>query len=196
MIDTLEQIKPLLVFDSEDDFYFLQILQRKKENELLTANSHVIKNYYITSLDHLDIVYEEIIKLCKMFNARASLRLNRRSFKQLAFQNLKKVTDTILNQDYKSVRKSYDRSCDQFQNEDNRKWILDIDTNDISIVERAIAAVKFCDPDQGTDKHIITLKTKSGYHVITSPFNQEQFKLSSRLDIDIHKDNPINLYIP
>ena len=32
-IDVLNRIKPLLVFESDDDFYYLQILQRKKENK-------------------------------------------------------------------------------------------------------------------------------------------------------------------
>jgi len=32
MIDNFEQIKKLLTFETEDDFYFGQILQRKKEH--------------------------------------------------------------------------------------------------------------------------------------------------------------------
>jgi hypothetical protein len=32
MVDNFEKIIPLLKFDSEDDFYHLQILMRKKEN--------------------------------------------------------------------------------------------------------------------------------------------------------------------
>ena len=47
MVDNLDKILPLLKFESEDDFYYLQILQRKKENPQLGSNSRVIKNYYI-----------------------------------------------------------------------------------------------------------------------------------------------------
>ena len=32
MINNFNLIKPLLDFNSEDDFYFLQILQRKKDH--------------------------------------------------------------------------------------------------------------------------------------------------------------------
>lgn len=32
MVDNFEQIGNLLSFDSNDEFYFLQILQRKKDN--------------------------------------------------------------------------------------------------------------------------------------------------------------------
>jgi hypothetical protein len=39
MVDNFEIIKSLLQFDSEDDFYHLQILKRKKENPELGSNS-------------------------------------------------------------------------------------------------------------------------------------------------------------
>ena len=194
MIDNIDLIKPFLMFDSEDDFYFLQILQRKKENELLNSNSRVIKNYYIKSFDRLIDQYDEIKSLCKRFNARASLRLNKRSFEQIAFQTLKKNTDTILNKDFKSVSKNYDKACGQFNNDKAKKWIIDVDSNDI-LVSRVIAAVKFCDPDNGTEKHYCILPTKNGYHLITKPFNCAQFA-NMRITADIHKDNPVNLYIP
>ena len=58
MIDNLEKVLPLLEFESEDDFYYLQILQRKKENPQLGSNSRVIKNYYITSIDYLTKHYK------------------------------------------------------------------------------------------------------------------------------------------
>lgn len=76
MIDVFDKVKDLLTFESDDDFYYLQILQRKKENPQLGSNSRVIKNYYIGSVEYLENRYEEIRKLCTEFNARAMLRLN------------------------------------------------------------------------------------------------------------------------
>lgn len=196
MIDNLQEIIPLMKFESEDDFYYLQILQRKKENALLTSNSRVIKNYYITSIEQLTDYYPEIISLCKKFNARASLRLNKRSFEQTAFQTLKSVTDTILNKDYKSVRRTYDRVCGQFNKEKNKKWIIDVDSKDEGLLTRITTAVKFCEPDTGDDKVYAILKSKSGFHILTKPFNTSQFTATSRIAVEIHKDNPTNLYIP
>lgn len=195
MVDNLEKIIPLLSFESEDDFYFLQLLQRKKDNDLPTANSHVIKNYYINSVESLELIYPEIQSLCKKFNARASLRLNKRSYEKIAYQTLLSVTNTIMNKDFKSVRKTYDRCCGQFNNEPNKKWILDIDDKTTDL-ERVKTAVKFCMPNEGEDKVYCVMPTKSGFHVITKPFNVEQFARTSRLSIDIHKDNPVNLFIP
>jgi hypothetical protein len=76
MIDNIQLILPFLKFESKDDFYYLQILQRKKENPQLGSNSRVIKNYYITSEKYLLDRYNEIKKLCEVFNARAMIRLN------------------------------------------------------------------------------------------------------------------------
>lgn len=182
-------------FRSEDDFYFLQILQRKKENELLDSNSRVIKNYYINSTESLLNQYDEIKKLCRMFNARASLRLNRRSYEKIAFQNLLAVTNTVMNKDFKFIKRTYDRTCGQFNSEDRKIWILDVDNKALD-VKRLKAAVMFCEPNEGEEKHIAVLPTKSGYHLLTYPFNVEQFKRTSRIDLDVHKDNPVNLFIP
>lgn len=90
MVDNFDIIKPLLTFSSEDDFYYLQILQRKKENNTLNSNSRVIKNYYISSLDYLENRKEEITTLCTVFNARACLRLQPRSYKKVAFRAMRR----------------------------------------------------------------------------------------------------------
>jgi len=204
MIDCLEQIKDLLVFESGDDFYYLQILQRKKENPQLGSNSRVIKNYYITSLQYLIDRYDEIKTLCNTFNARASLRLNKRSFEKVGFKALENIANTMQNREYRHLVNSYDRACGLLNNEKNKKWIVDIDRDDVIWLEQIINSVQECEPDG--DKIILRLPTKNGIHLITKPFNVEQFRdnFSSELKqykmgeriIDIHKDNPINLYIP
>jgi hypothetical protein len=204
MIDCLEQIKDLLVFESGDDFYYLQILQRKKENPQLGSNSRVIKNYYITSLQYLIDRYDEIKTLCNTFNARASLRLNKRSFEKVGFKALENIANTMQSREYKHLSNSYDRACGLLNNEKNKKWIVDIDRDDVIWLEQIINSVQECEP--AGDKVILQLPTKNGIHLITKPFNVEQFrenfsnelkqyKMGERI-IDIHKDNPINLYIP
>jgi len=194
-IDVIEQIKPLLLFDSKDDFYYLQILQRKKENPEIGSNSRVIKNYYIRSIEHLELHYDEIKSLCNQFNARASLRLNKRSFRAVAFKAMQNIANTMCNGDYEAIRNSYDRACGATHNEDYKKWIIDIDGEvDFDYLYNMNECIEECDPIIGK-KVIISLPTKNGVHLISSPFNIEQFR-KQYPDIDIHKDNPINLYIP
>ena len=204
MIDCIELIKDLLVFETNDDFYFLQILQRKKENPNLGSNSKVIKNYYITSTEHLIEKYDEIKSLCNMFNARASLRLNKRSFEKVAFKSLENFANVMQTKEYKHIMNCYDKACGLLNNEKQKKWIVDIDRNELVWLEQIINSVQESEPNG--NKIIIQLPTKSGVHLITKPFNVIQFKENLKnelskyflgeITIDIHKDNPINLYIP
>jgi hypothetical protein len=44
-------------------------------------------------------------------------------------------------------------------------------------------------------KIVSTVPTKSGYHLITLPFNVQKFR-EKFPDIDVHRNNPTILYIP
>ena len=198
MINNINQIKTLLQFDSEDDFYHLQIIKRKKEHPELDSNSRIIKTYYIRSIEYLDLNYEEIKVLCNFHNARACINLNKRSFEKLAYHNLKKVTDCIMNKDFKTVRKCYESVCGSYSSEINKKWIIDVDSKDglhLYIAEK----IKRFEPNPGESKVITYIETKNGWHIITKPFNQSNFRLECEMNskvCDIHKDNPTILYIP
>ena len=120
-------ILSLLNFETSDDFYYLQILQRKKENPQLGSNSRVIKNYYINSQDYLLKHYDEIKKLCEVFNARASIRLNKRSYEKVGFKAMTNLANTMMNKEYSFLKASYDRACGLGHNDFEKKWILDID---------------------------------------------------------------------
>lgn len=194
MINNLEQIRRLLTFDSEDDFYHLQILKRKKEHKELGSNSLVVKSYYVHSIEHLNTIMPEIISLCNFHDARGCINLNRRSFEKMAFHVLRKVADQIMNKDYKSARKAYESVTGTYSNEPNKKWIIDIDLKDLQLASTIRADIKNCEPNRRTDKIYDLLETKNGYHLITSPFNMEEFR-KLHPDIDVHKDNPTILYI-
>jgi hypothetical protein len=199
MINNFEQIKGLLEFDSDDDFYHLQVLKRKKENPELGSNSHCIKTYYISSKEYLDLIKQEIVDLCNSNNARAYINLNRRSFERIAFQTLKKVTDQIMNKDYFSVRKAYDSACGSYMNEPNKKWILDFDTKDESFLPSLKEQLFKLKPEG--NKIIDKIETKHGYHIITKPFQTQDFNylFSGWHTIEkpaIQSNNPTILYIP
>lgn len=192
MVNNLEKILPFLTFESADDFYYLQILQRKKENPEIGSNSKVIKNYYITSQQYLIERYDEIIKLCEVFNARASIRLNKRSFESVGFKTLENIANSMRNREYKFLKASYDRACGVGHNDKNKKWILDIDEKEVSPIMLAFIDHNI---EPKSSKLYEIIPSKSGFHVITKPFNTQEFS-KEYSDIEIHKDNPTNLYIP
>lgn len=184
-VNNFNLIKEILRFSSPDDFYHLQIIKRKKENPELGSNSYVVKTYYIRSIEHLEKYYNEIISICNYHKARAGINLNKRSFEKVGFNTLKKITDQIMNKDFKSIRNAYNSVCGSCSNAGKgKKWIIDVDSLDINVLNETYD--KF--PKKN---HIVTLPTKNGYHIITKPFNLEEFNVGH----DIHKDNPTILYL-
>lgn len=197
MVDNFNKIKSLLAFRTDDDFYFIQIIQRKKDhNDNVNGsnnNSRLIKAYYCKSLEHYCFLEKEIIELCTTFNARAGINLNRRSFKKMALQHLKKVTDQILNEDYFHAHKAYSSVVGAFSHENDKTWILDVDEIGRDKNEVILYAEKECSPFG--PKFITTIPSKSGYHILMRPFDLKEFSKKFP-DIEVHKNNPTNLYIP
>lgn len=193
-INNINLLLPFIKPQSNDDFYYLQILQRKKENPELGSNSRVIKNYYIKSQEELLNKYEEIKKLCQLFNARASLRLNKRSFEKVAFKSMVNIANSMGNREYEFIKASYDRACGLSNDDKERKWIVDIDfpqSQDRDYIEKMKELINEERPEG--DKILLELPTKTGIHLITKPFDARRFH-EKYLDTDIHRDNPTVLY--
>lgn len=191
MKNVLDLIRPLLTFDSKDDFYYLQVLQRKKENPQLGSNSRVIKNYYINSIEYLENRFSEIEELCNTFNARAMLRLNKRSYEKVAFRAMVNMANVLSNKEFKFSNKVYDRACGETHNDKNKKWIIDLDGDEVNYKDSIIEYINTLQPDG--EKVYTILPTKNGIHIITKPFNRKEFG-NKYPTVDIHCDNPINLF--
>jgi hypothetical protein len=191
MVDNFEQIKKLLNYNSEADFYFLQIMRRKKENPTLTSNTKIIDELFINSNEYLDTKKEYIIQMCNMFNARATIRLNRRSYKTCSLQSLSNLAQQIANGQSPNVSRLYSSVVGKYHNEPIKRWIIDIDQKEIdSTMLPTLERIKPIG-----NKLIDIIPSKNGYHIITSPFDVSEFSKMFP-NIDIHKDNPTNLYIP
>lgn len=193
MIDNFDQINKLLEFDSEDDFYFCQIMKRKKEHPEIGSNSIVIKTYYIKSHQQLEDLREEMTALAEVLDARVYINLNRRSFEKIAFHTMIKISNIMMNKDWNSVKQAYDSVCGANHNEKNKKWIIDIDSkaDDLyeyyKVIERAEPILEFA-------KVLAIVNTKNGYHLITRPFDCREFSIVFPL-VDIQKNNPTILYV-
>lgn len=202
MTDNYKLIRNLLEFNSKDEFYPVMVLQRKKDAKKgvkvngTNNNSRLIKAYYVDNLEYFDFIEKEVKELCKLFNARAGVHLNKRSYRRTALQSLKLVTDNIINENYNKVYKTYSSAVGKFSHDNNKKWIVDIDEEDMDddfLPIEIIAFIKTLKPYG--DKYITTLRTKSGIHIITSPFDMQGFK-EKYPSLEIKKDNPTNLFIP
>lgn len=202
MKNNLTIINPLLTFDSEDEFYFLQVIQRKKDRKdsdlvkCVGSNNHsrLIKAYYIYSVEQLERYMPEIIALCDMFKARAGINLNKRNRKNVALEVLEMTARDIRCGNYSCISKVYNSACGSSKGTD-KLWLVDIDIDNIKFVEQIAYDINKIEPTNKGKKDIAIIPSKSGYHLITKPFNRQEFsKMYS--GIEVHTNNPVNLYIP
>ena len=212
MVDNFELIKPLLSFDKHGDFYFLQILQRKKDGCNVPNSSdnqrRLVKDYHITSTEKLDSLRDEIISSCNETGARAYIRLNKRNYRtvSMAFAEetlMKARTNQEFGNTFNEINSVIGRYPEPGKG--NKTWIVDIDntTVDSNLVnDIKYIIVHYCGPFD-VEKIVSVIPTKYGVHLITKPFNQETFyrmfsqlKLSNENEVDIKKDNPTVLYVP
>jgi len=192
MIDNFEQIKQYLTFDSSDDFYYVQIIQRRKENPELKTNNYMVKSYTITSADYLEMKKKEIVTLCELHNARAYINLNKRSFEKCAYHSMKKLTDVILAKSFKSAKKVFDSVASAHSADKEKKWLIDVDDMEFPSPLMMAHIEHNCKP-YDPDKIIGVIKTLNGCHLITKPFNIVQFR-EKYPDVEVKKNSPTLLY--
>jgi hypothetical protein len=200
MVNNFEIIKSFLDFTNPDTYYFLQLIQRRKDNPELTKDMHIIDDIFIYNMEQYERMQPDIIATCNLHNARAYFRLNKRSLKKSAMQLLKKVTTMIIDENYKSVKNAYSSVSGEFSSDDDKKWIVDVDNIDLdsnfgSTHQSMLMTLKQLQMGTGREPMLTLIKSKSGVHIITRPFNVNEFKKLYPY-IDIHKDNPTILYVP
>lgn len=208
MVDNFKLIRDYLKFESEDDFYFLQILQRKKDGpgpngvKVTGTNNkaRAIKTYYISSVEYLDKIEGEVKHLCDYFNARAMIILSRRSYKQTALLEMVQVSNMILSSQYMNVKSAYNSSCVKSKSLD-KYFLIDIDEEDLAhkeFIKNYIQNEARNDEVNYGERILLELPTKHGYHLITTPFDvQGLLKVYPKEKQEfVHKDGPTILYVP
>lgn len=186
-------------FPNDGDFYFLQLIQRKKDKATESNgnnNARLVKAYYISSIEQLDMFADEIISLCITMNARAYINLNRRNYEKCSLQTARLILDQIANKDHKSAKKAFNTICGRYHSDSDKKWLIDVDEplcDSGEFLSKLIKDISKIEPEG--DKFIALIPTKNGFHIICKPFNNFRLnKIGYRLDI--HKNNPTILYVP
>lgn len=98
VVDNFSVIESIMDFSSDDDFYFVQIIKRWKDNKdksgasderdrgkidgVYHGGAWYLKSWRIHSAQELEDLKPEIIKICEENNARAYITVNTRSTKE------------------------------------------------------------------------------------------------------------------
>jgi hypothetical protein len=195
MIDNLEQIKQLLNFENEGDFYMLYVFKRKKDQPEGERDNHqsvrTIKTYCVDSIEYLDKRYDEIKQLCEMFKARAYIHVQKQNHKDVSLEMMMSLAERIKNGQH--IQKGlFDSVVGQIKTHEKR-WVVDVDTKDDNFRLNVMRVINRCRPEG--NKIYATIPTKNGYHLITDRFDIVEF-MKVFPDVDVQKKNPTLLYLP
>ena len=211
MVDNFDIIKPLLKFTDHQDFYFLQLLLRKKDGNEVPAGSdnqrRLVRDYHITSPEMLDELKESIIAHCNESNARAYIRLNKRNYRTIAMayaqETLKKaMKGEQFGNTYNEINSVIGRYPEGHK--EDKTWLVDIDDHapDSPKVAAIKSIIAVCEP-LGVEKVVAAIPSRSGTHLIARPFNLQKFnqlvkesKLTEDGEVAVLHDNPTILYAP
>lgn len=204
MIDNFELLSTF--FDKlvdKDDFYFVEVMQRKKDGVNLPTNTHgarVVRSFYFFNKEDFMKRADYIKQLCIDNHARAYFWVNPRNTVDVACESIKQFAEIIKTGNSRMGMSVYDSATGGSRSNHYEKlWILDIDTKDEDYIRKVVDIMNSCrgrDTEGNRVKHVIP--TKSGYHLITSAFDRGQFAQELAINkiepVDIHDNNPTLLY--
>jgi len=184
---------------NEDEFYFLQVLVRGKDGNAVSGNNknRLVRYYTITNKDQFFRIKDEVLALCRVNNARAYIHPTKRSFQEVANIVLQLTAKTFVSKQWKGLKSTYSTACGQSYITGDKKFIVDLD--DITDKDEKFKEIEeFIFKLRGhggenSDKVFMKVPTKSGWHLITYPFDLGTFS-AKYPDIDVHKNNPTLLY--
>jgi len=193
MINNIQTIRDLLKFPSENSFYFLEIIKRRKENPEMERGQKLIKDFYVYSFEEYDELVPKVVALCEEHNARAYFRLNLRNAKAVALRYNVAVGTALLNESYKALPKLYASTVGGTQSDPDKTWVIDLD-NEEALPEFYTPMLNFIGSLR-ENAVVALIPTLNGLHIIARPFNRMEFA-KIYPNVDIHKDNPTIMYAP
>lgn len=197
MIDNFNQIKTLCPFYSDDDFYVVQILKRRRENPEMKKAQKLIHTFYLYCQEDFSELRDKIINLCQEHNARAYIRMNRRSLMKIALHVQKIILDATIKgtvDSLKSVQKAYLKACGKYSNAgEDKKWIIDVDTKDETFMSKVKQHLISVLPENR--KILAIIPTPNGYHIVVQPTNPNIFLFEDHIESeDVKKEANTILY--
>ena len=181
-----------------DSYFVVELIRRGKDNPDTPAANYHFKNYYIRKPEDLDKYEQEIKSLCEMLHLRAYASVNIKSFKQVSLDAMAELARRIANNDYRKNYAVFESCSGQYCHSGDKQWVVDLDDCKLhdEYPETVKELINSCKPDG--NKIVTEFPTKSGIHLITTPFDRQQFiELCEAYDIknvDIKKNHLTLLY--
>lgn len=208
-VDNFDRIAPLLHWENENEYYYCQLILRKKDGATTFGNKNnsarLIKSYQFFNIDQFLNKRTEIIEQCENFKCRAGINLNKRHEERVTYELLRQVTDRIITKNFKGINGILN-TVNGAQTSTDKVWLIDCDSE--AEYEDVVASLmdESIRPNDGP-KILAVLPTYSGQHIITRRFDVQTFtRVMGEKNLlrgvhamhipDIHKNNPVALYYP
>lgn len=181
-----------------DSYFAVELIRRGKDNPDMPAANYHFKNYYIRKPEDLDKYKQEIKSLCEILHLRAYASVNIKSFKQVSLDTMAELARRIAKNDYRKNYAVFESCSGQYCHSGDKQWVVDCDDCVLhdEYPETVKELINSCKPDG--NKIVTEFPTKSGIHLITTPFDRQQFiELCEAYDIknvDIKKNHLTLLY--
>lgn len=165
-----KNIENIMQFNSSKSFYYFIAIKRKKDHpNLQMKESQVIKTWIVKDLrDFYGYYIPEMLEIIKLHQCRLYMCTDRKSYAKsmLSIRNdINKQLDCAIGTDKTEYSPKILNNLlqsnimkDESSDKDARKWLFDVDTKDLSVVN---VIKKLC----GEHFERI-LETKNGYHVV------------------------------
>lgn len=193
MVDNWKYLGDRLDFSDSSKFYMIQLQQRKKDDASFPANNRTVKTYFISSLEEYLSLENEIKKLSDESKSRVYVRVNRRSFEDVALEVNKDLAQILKDKNFQHLKNLVPSAAGKTCSEYDKLWIVDIDADNVEeLNEKSAKIINYLmSPEVNAFRY--TVPTLNGMHVITKKFDSKVFS-EIFPGIDIHKDNPTLLY--
>ena len=218
-IDNFELFRKHLTFETKQDRYIVHVLRRPKDvkqiGNTLGSNEcqRLLRTYYIDSLEYFDKKVPAIKELCESNLARAYILPQVRNNEDCLMNLAMKVLETIRMKNYSAKPEHLLRSayCENHQSR-SKVWILDLDQDCMTEYKyRVNFGGSTLDKKEWTFDEVLELvqqslvecgkdplsaypvKTKSGYHIVTPPFDLQKAVLKCGLMYEGAKKHIVSL---
>lgn len=208
VIDNIRTIDNMLTFKSDDEFYMLQVLKRRKENPDMKGDSLPLRTVYLHRKGQLTEISKDLVELAEKERARIYLNPNVKSSKKSLLHCIAEMARRAATEDYYKPYKIFDSVVGQMGACRDNRWIIDVDneymemymeTDELTeihvrdFIRHLLDTLDSCEPD--TNKYVTNVITRNGIHVITKSFNPVKFG-NVFPKLDVHKNNPTLVYCP
>ena len=148
--------------------YVVEIMSRGKDNpDMPSANRH-FKNYYFPCIDKFDQYEPEIKKVCDVLRMRAYISVNYKMYDQILMDTAAESSARAAAHNYGKPYSVYEHCSGKYVNRKDKKFVVDIDEEQMIFFDNIYDELK--------DKVVLVVPTRTGMHLVTTPFNTLVFE--------------------